>query len=62
MVLVLLKLVEGVVAEPVRADPALWPLIYLPSLVGLAVAAGLLAWSGRTHGTRRKFSRKAVPA
>ena len=56
-VLVLLKLIEGAVSEPVRATPSLWPLIYLPALVGLGIGAALLAWAGRTRGTKRKFTR-----
>lgn len=62
VILVLLKLIEGVVTEPVRDDPALWPLIYLPSVVGIGVAMVLLAWSGRTQGTRRRLAAKVAPA
>ncbi len=40
--LVFIKLVESGVSDPVRANPALWPLIYLPSLVGLGIAVFLL--------------------
>ena len=58
VILVLIKLIEGMVAEPVRADPALWPLIYLPSLIGLALSAMLLAWSGRS----RRLQRAPLPA
>jgi lipopolysaccharide export system permease protein len=62
VVLVLLKLIEGMVADPVRSDPSFWPLIYLPSLVGLFVAAALLAWSGRTHRVVRGLVRKGATA
>lgn len=51
--LVVVKLVEGMVAEPVRANPDLWPVIYLPAELGLAMAVALLAWAGRSRGTRR---------
>lgn len=61
-ILVLLKLIEGVVADPVRDDPGLWPLIYLPSLIGITLALALLAWAGRTQGTRRKLAQKVAPA
>jgi lipopolysaccharide export system permease protein len=43
VLLVIVKMIEGVVAAPVRADPAFWPLIYLPTIVGLAISAALLA-------------------
>jgi len=43
VLLVFVKMIEGVVAAPVRTDPALWPLIYLPTLAGLAISATLLA-------------------
>jgi lipopolysaccharide export system permease protein len=51
--LVVVKLVEGMVAEPVRQTPDLWPVIYLPALLGLGMAVALLAWAGRSRGTRR---------
>ncbi len=62
VVLVLLKLIEGVVAEPVRVNPALWPLIYVPSLVGLGVAAALLAWAGRTRSAGRRLAARGEAA
>lgn len=62
VILVLLKLIEGAVAEPVRSTPHLWPLIYLPSIVGLGVASVLLAWSGRNRKTGRKLTKSAVAA
>ncbi|MDU8926563.1 LPS export ABC transporter permease LptF [Alisedimentitalea sp. MJ-SS2] len=52
IVLVLLKLIEGMVTEPVRANPDLWPMIYLPALLGLGVASTLLAWSGRSRQSK----------
>lgn len=54
--LVLLKLIEGIVTEPVRADPELWPLLYLPGLLGLGVVGFMLYWSGR----RRRVRHSAV--
>ncbi len=56
VVLVLLKLVEGAVSEPVRANPSVWPLIYLPSLIGFGVAAALLAWAGRNRSIGSKLT------
>jgi lipopolysaccharide export system permease protein len=40
--LVVVKLAESAVTDPVRDNAALWPLIYLPSLVGLAICGVLL--------------------
>jgi lipopolysaccharide export system permease protein len=46
--LVFIKIVESIVTTPVRADGALWPLIYLPSVVGLIIAGVLLRRSSRS--------------
>lgn len=54
--IIALKLIESVVTDAVRGDAALWPLIYLPSVTGLAAGTGLLAWPGRRRALR------AVPA
>ncbi|SNR42023.1 LPS export ABC transporter permease LptF [Puniceibacterium sediminis] len=40
--LVVIKLAESAVTGPVRDNAALWPLIYLPSLIGLAISGLLL--------------------
>lgn len=45
MLLVLIKALEGVVTGPVLERPSLWPLMYLPSGLGIALAAALLARS-----------------
>lgn len=45
--LVLVKLVESAVNTPVRNTAALWPLVYLPSVTGVVIAAGLLARASR---------------
>ncbi|MDQ2091264.1 LPS export ABC transporter permease LptF [Marimonas arenosa] len=58
LILTLIKLLEGVVADPVRANAESWPLMYLPALIAFAVAAGLLAWAGRSH---RVPGHKAAP-
>lgn len=52
-VLIVLEGLRGVVSDPVLRNPAAWPLIYLPTLLGLAVAAGLLQLSGRPVLPRR---------
>ncbi|PIE14509.1 MAG: LPS export ABC transporter permease LptF [Rhodobacterales bacterium] len=55
--LVMLKLIEGFVTPPVRSDPSLWPLIYVPALTGLALATGLLAFAGRSRRGSRPAGR-----
>lgn len=49
--LVVVKLVESAITEPARNTAALWPLVYLPSVVGIGMAAGLL------HVAARPFRR-----
>ncbi|AVO39510.1 LPS export ABC transporter permease LptF [Pukyongiella litopenaei] len=39
VLLILLEVMRGVVSEPVLKNPAMWPIIYLPTVTGLAVAA-----------------------
>ncbi|MFU8864135.1 MAG: LPS export ABC transporter permease LptF [Rhodobacterales bacterium] len=53
VLLVLVKMLEGLVTDPVRANAALWPLVYLPAAAGFAMAAGLLAWAARPRRRRR---------
>ena len=52
VLLVLVKLIEGLVTDPVRTNPELWPLVYAPSLGGMLMAATLLAWSARPRRRR----------
>ncbi|WP_116597472.1 LPS export ABC transporter permease LptF [Primorskyibacter marinus] len=52
--LVLVKLAESAVTDPVRENAALWPLIYVPSLVGFALAGGLLYSAARPFKRRRR--------
>jgi len=40
--LVVIKLIESAVTDPVRDNAALWPLIYLPSLIGFGISGALL--------------------
>lgn len=47
VILIILELLRGVVSDPVLKNPALWPLIYLPTLLGLALAALFLKLAGR---------------
>lgn len=60
--LVLIKLTESAVSDPVRANAALWPLIYLPSLLGFAITGLLLHEASRTHIPRKRRSPPKVAA
>jgi len=60
--LVLIKLVESVVADPVRDTPALWPLIYLPSVFGLLLAWALLWKAAHPFGRWRPGAHKSQVA
>ena len=42
--LVLIKLTESVMIDPVRANPNLWPLIYAPTLAGFLLTLGCLSY------------------
>lgn len=57
--MVSVKLVEGMVTDPVRSNAALWPLVYLPSVVGLGLTAGLLWQAGRGYRPRRRAAEVA---
>lgn len=61
VLLVLVKLIEGLVTDPVRSNAALWPLVYLPSLAGIAMAVGLLGWSARPRRRRPAQAGGAAP-
>jgi lipopolysaccharide export system permease protein len=58
VLLVIVKLVEGLVTDPVRETAALWPLVYAPTAAGLAMAGALLALAARP---RRRTRRSAPP-
>lgn len=58
--LVVIKLVESAVTDPVRANAALWPLTYLPSVVGLVLAWAMLWRAAR--GPRPRKPRTEVAA
>ena len=53
LLLVAIKLGEGMVSGPVLANPSLWPLMYLPGLLGLATVAVLLFFGSRALALRR---------
>jgi lipopolysaccharide export system permease protein len=48
-----LEVLRGVVSEPVLDDARLWPLIYLPVVLGLALSAILLHLAARPRRRRR---------
>lgn len=52
--LVVLRLAESAVSDPLRSNPDLWPLLYAPILLGLVMTGGLLASAGRPRGRRRR--------
>ncbi|TCS63869.1 lipopolysaccharide export system permease protein [Primorskyibacter sedentarius] len=58
--LVVIKLAESAVTDPVRSNGALWPLIYLPSAVGLFLGGGLLHIASRPFKRRRSPTREAA--
>ncbi len=57
LLLVVVKSIEGAVTTPARKGEGLWLLVYLPELVGFAMAAGLLALAARKRG--RGWRRRA---
>ena len=58
--LVVIKMVESAVTGPVRANPALWPLIYLPTVAGLAVSALMLHIAARPARRKRPRLREVA--
>ncbi|WP_375690634.1 LPS export ABC transporter permease LptF [Pseudooceanicola sp. LIPI14-2-Ac024] len=49
VMLVVVEFLNNVTAGIVRDNAALWPLIYLPVVVGIGMAMALLWWAGRTR-------------
>jgi len=47
VLLIFLEVLRGVVSEPVVKNPDLWPLLYLPTLVGIAIATLFLKIASR---------------
>jgi len=63
--LVGIKVIESATLGPVLANAALWPLLYLPSAVGLALAGALLWLAARpalVHRVRAALSRSRAGA
>lgn len=57
--LVLVKLFESTVTSAVLAKAALWPLVYLPSLIGMGFVWMLLWHAGRPFRPRRRMQEAA---
>ena len=61
ILLILIKALESLVTEPMLSNSSLWPLLYLPALLGLAIAIALLARSaGQLPSLYAWRRRKAV--
>ncbi len=60
LVLVLLEGLRGVLSDPVIEDPARWPLIYLPTLIGLGIAVLFLHLASRPALFRRRTAEPAA--
>ena len=61
ILLILIKALESLVTEPMLSNSSLWPLLYLPALLGLAIAIALLARSaGQLPSLSAWRRRKAV--
>ncbi|MDQ7071375.1 MAG: LPS export ABC transporter permease LptF [Rhodobacterales bacterium] len=56
LLLVGVKIIEGIVADPLRSNEDLWFLVYVPSLVGLAISGALLGFAARPRGPRTRKS------
>ncbi|MBK0326866.1 LPS export ABC transporter permease LptF [Rhodobacteraceae bacterium F11138] len=53
VLLISLEVLRGITSEPVLENPRLWPLIYLPTGVGIAIAMVFLQTAGRPLRFRR---------
>jgi lipopolysaccharide export system permease protein len=52
--LIFLEVLRGVTSEPVLDDPELWPLIYLPTAIGLFVSVLFLRMAARPRRQRKR--------
>lgn len=60
VVLVFLEVLRGVVAEPVLKDARFWPLIYLPTVIGIGLALLFLRYSSRPLASLLRRSRSGA--
>ena len=54
VILVVLEAMKNAIADPVRANPELWPLMYVPSFLGFVIAGILLYLSANPIRWRRR--------
>ncbi|MQQ07341.1 LPS export ABC transporter permease LptF [Epibacterium sp. SM1979] len=59
VILIIVEGLRGVVSEPVIATPELWPLIYVPTVLGIAMALLFLQLSARPLRLHLKLRRNA---
>lgn len=59
VLLIVVEGLRGVVSEPVLKNPDLWPLIYIPTVMGIGIALMFLQLSARPIGVRIKQQRQA---
>ena len=52
--LIVLEALRAVFSDPVIRDASLWPLVYLPTMIGLGIAAGFLHLSSRRRMRPRR--------
>ena len=52
----LVEMIRSGVSDPVRNNGDLWPLLYLPSLVGVLIAVGQLVFLSFPVKLRRKVA------
>ena len=62
LLLVLVKLVESIVTDPIRANANLWPLVYAQSVFGLGVSMLMLRLAARPRRRRKDVSLSGVTA
>ncbi|MEL6800173.1 MAG: LPS export ABC transporter permease LptF [Pseudomonadota bacterium] len=60
-VIILLQTVSNAMADTTQSDPSLWPLIYLPSISGLLIAAAMLWAAAHPNLGRKRGQVGAVP-
>ena len=60
VLLVIVKLVEGLVTDAVRSNPDLWPLVYSPSVTGAMMSVTLLYWAAKPRRRRRQRQPEAA--
>ncbi|MCA0920922.1 LPS export ABC transporter permease LptF [Pseudooceanicola nanhaiensis] len=59
VLLVVVKGLEGMVTGPLRDNPTLWGLMYVPTLAGLMISTALLWFATRTRHPRRRRQAEA---